>query len=150
CGDVAFVVEGATTQSPTMASFGIDRAAQTLPSPFAVDPSSRPAAGRQATTVEDEHRYKDKLFLLIRASEMCVSEMSIDRILDELIALAVQVLEVDRITLLTLDDASLELEPRVQRTFVGAAQPLYSARVVNWVIDHGSPASFADVSRDRS
>jgi len=161
CGDITFLVEGTTLlstkvsnrgPSPQQAQQAQDRSVQTLPSPFALDPnaSRRPAlrSGPQVT-VEGEQRYKDKLFLLIRASELCVSELSIDRVLDELIALAVQVLEVDRIALLTLDDVTLEMRPRVIKTFVAAAQYPYSTRVLGWVVDHGSPASFADVSRDR-
>ncbi|MDF2692097.1 MAG: Adenylate cyclase [Labilithrix sp.] len=155
CGDITFLIESATTRSPkgSIAAFQ-DRAAQTLPSPFALDPSvnKRPAARKNAhVTVEDgDQRYKDKLFLLIRASELCVSEQSIDRILEELIVLAVQVLEVDRIALLRLDETTLEMRPRVIKTFVPQGQYPYSTRVVNWVVDHGSPASFADVSRDRT
>ena len=148
CGDITFLVEGATARNPK-----ISVAAQTLPSPLAMDPSASRRAARPATpqvTVDEEQRYKDKLFLLIRASELLVSEMSLDRVLDELVALAVQVLEVDRIALLTLDDASLEMEPRVLRTFASSSLRPFSRRVVDWVVDHGSPASFADVSRDPS
>lgn len=151
CGDITFLVEGATTRSPRVSVQ--DRAAQTLPSPFALDPtaSRRPTAHPGPhVTVEDDQRYKDKLFLLIRASELCVSQMTIDKVLDELVVLAVQVLEVDRIALLTLDDATLEMRPRVIKTFVARGQQPYSQRVVDWVVDHGSPASFADVSRDRT
>lgn len=154
CGDITFLVESATTRSPKLsATLSQDRAAQTLPSPFAIDPSvsRRPTAHPGPhVTVDDEQRYKDKLFLLIRASELCVSELKIDRILEELVILAVQVLEVDRIALLTLDDVTLEMRPRVIRTFVTQMPNPYSQRVVDWVVDHGSPASFADVSRDRT
>ncbi|MBX3207460.1 MAG: FHA domain-containing protein [Labilithrix sp.] len=156
CGDITFLLEGTTTRSTKVSNQGAfhqDRAAQTLPSPFAIDPSVARRPTVHATpnvTVADDQRYKDKLFLLIRASELCVSELSIDRVLDELIALAVQVLEVDRIALLALDDATLDMRPRVIRTFVAPHQYPYSTRVVDWVVDHGSPASFADVSRDRT
>ena len=155
CGDITFLVESATTRSPKApAPYVQDRTAQTLPSPFAIDPSvgRRPAAEhlRPQVTVEDEQRYKDKLFLLIRASELCVSEMKVDRILEELVVLAVQVLDIDRIALLMLDDVTLEMRPRVIKTFVPAGETPYSQRVVDWVVDHGSPASFADVSRDRT
>jgi adenylate cyclase len=148
CGDITFLLEGATTRSPKMSV-----AAQTLPSPLALDPT----ASRRPTKVpapqvldEDDQRYKDKLFLLIRASELLVSEMSLDRVLDELVVLAVQVLEVDRIAILTLDEQSLEMKPRVLKTFTSTSQRPYSKRVVDWVVDHGGPASFADVSRDES
>jgi adenylate cyclase len=158
CGDITFLLEGATTRSPRVVSQaggggGMERAAQTLPSPFALDPSAsrRPTAHPGPhVVVEDEQRYKDKLFLLIRASELCVSEMRIDKVLDELVVLAVQVLSVDRIALLALDDITLEMRPRVIKTFVSTAHQPYSKRVVDWVVDHGSPASFADVSKDRT
>ena len=42
------------------------------------------------------------------------------------------------------------MKPRVIKTFVGAAPRPYSKRVVDWVVDKGSPTSFADVSRDTS
>jgi len=132
---------------PTM-----DKAAQTMPSPLA-DLSALRRAGSSSqpqVTDGDEQRYKDKLFLLIRASELCVSELPIDKILDELVGLAVQVLVVDRIALLTLDEASLVMRPRVVKSFAPANAAPWSQRVVDWVVDHGSPASFNDVSRDRS
>lgn len=154
CGDITFLVESATARSPKHpAAPHQDRTAQTLPSPFAIDPSisRRPAAHPGPhVTVDGEQRYKDKLFLLIRASELCVSEMKIDRILEELVVLAVQVLDVDRIALLMLDEVSLEMRPRVIKTFVPPGQYPYSQRVVDWVVEHGSPTSFADVSRDRT
>jgi adenylate cyclase len=148
CGDITFLLEGATTRSPK-----ISVGAQTLPSPLALDAS----LGKRVTKVpshvvhlDDEQRYKDKLFLLIRASELLVGEQPLDRMLDELVVLAVQVLEVDRIALLTLDEKTLEIKPKVIKTFVGAAPRPYSKRVVDWVVDKGSPTSFSDVSRDRT
>ncbi len=148
CGDITFLVEGATTQSPKMSV-----AAQTLPSPLAMEGSAsrRPTKiAAPQVIVQDEQRYKDKLFLLIRASELLVSEASLDRVLEDLVALASQVLEVDRIALLTLDDTTLEMKPRVLKTFTSSSLRPYSRRVVDWVVDHGSPASFADVSRDKT
>jgi len=150
CGDITFVLEGATVRTP--ASTQDDRAAQTLPSPFALGPAAlrRKAARQPQVLVDESQRYKDKLFLLIRASELCVSQLQIDTLLEELVLLAVQVLEVDRIVLLTLDDATLEMRPRVVKTFVTTSAMPWSKRVVDWVVDHGEPASFPDVSGDRT
>jgi adenylate cyclase len=147
CGDITFLLEGATARSPK-----VSVAAQTLPSPLAIDPtaSRRPTKPPAPVVVEDDQRYKDKLFLLIRASELLVSEIGIEKILDELVVLAVQVLEVDRIVLLTLDEQTLEMKPRVLKTFTSVSQRPYSKRVVDWVVDHGSPGSFGDVSKDKS
>jgi adenylate cyclase len=145
CGDVTFLMEGATTRSPKV-SVG----AQTLPSPLGLDTSmsKRITKVPQAVVVDEEQRYKDKLFLLIRASELLVGEQPLERMLDEIVVLAVQVLEVDRIALLALDDKTLQMKPKVIKTFVGATPRPYSKRVVDWVVDKGSPTSFADVSRD--
>lgn len=146
CGDITFLVEGATTRDTK-----VSVPAQTLPSPFALEASAsrRPTkVAAPAVVVEEDQRYKDKLFVMLRASELLVGELSVDRLLEELVALTVQVLEVDRIALLTLDEQTLELKPRVVKAFAGAHATPYSRRVVNWVIDHGTAASFADVSRD--
>jgi adenylate cyclase len=148
CGDITFLIEGATTRSPKI-SVGV----HTLPSPLALDASMSKRTTKvppPAVTVEDDQRYKDKLFLLIRASELLVGEQPLDRMLDELVVLAVQVLEVDRISLLTLDDQTLEIKPTVIKTFAGASPRPYSKRVVDWVVDKGSPTSFTDVSTDTS
>jgi adenylate cyclase len=154
CGDIAFLLGGADHRRSPIAPPNVqDRTAQTMPSPLALDcnlgrrPHVRP---EPAVSVADDARYKDKLFLLVRASELCVNELDIDRVLDELVALAVQVLEVDRIVLLTRDADAGEMRPRVVKTFVAPNQYPYSARVVDWVVSHGSATSFADVSRDRT
>jgi adenylate cyclase len=150
CGDIMFLVEGATVRSPRISVE--ERTAQTLPSPLA-DLSVPRRGGGSPQSDADDARHKDKLFLLIRASELCVSELPIDKILDELVVLAVQVLAVDRIALLTLDEATLVMRPRVVKTYAAVMPPAkspWSERVVDWVVDHGSPASFDDVSRDRS
>jgi len=150
CGDITVLVEGATARTPK-ASFG----AQTLPSPLLIDPGS---ASKRPTRVpppavvvdDDPGRYKDKLFLLVRVSELLVGETAIDKTLEEIIVLAVEALEVDRIALLTLDEKSLQMKPRAVKTFAGATPRPYSKRVVDWVVDRGSPTSFADVSKDKT
>jgi adenylate cyclase len=153
CGDITFLFDSATTRQPKI-SVGV----QTLPSPLGLD-FAAPSLSKRITKlpapsplvqIEDDQRYKDKLFLLIRASELLVGEQPLDRMLEELVVLAVQVLEVDRIALLTLDEKTLEIKPKVIKTFVGAAPRPYSKRVVDWVVDKGSPTSFADVSKDKT
>jgi adenylate cyclase len=145
CGDITFLMEGATTRNPR-----ISVGAQTLPSPLALDPTLNKRVTKAPFVVDEEQRYKDKLFLLIRASELLVGEMPLERMLDELVVLAVQVLEVDRIALLALDDKTLQMKPKVIKTFVGAAPRPYSKRVVDWVVDKRSPTSFSDVSSDKT
>lgn len=160
CGDVTFMVEGPAEPSvrPVVEEdLGSDArmsvVAQTLPSPLALEQalSKRPTRiPSPAVVVEDEGRYREKLFVLIRASELLASDLDLDRLLDELVVLAAQVLEVDRLALLTLDEETLEMNPRVVKAFVPTTGPRYSRRVVDWVVDHGSPASFGDVAKDRT
>jgi adenylate cyclase len=162
CGDITFLVEGSTIRSPaqtkaipnvpTMNS-ARDEEVHTLQSPLNMNTAVSPRHNVGIATklsADQEERIKERLFLLIRASELCVSELSIDRMLDELVTTVVQVLQVDRIALLALDEHTLIMSPRVVKSFsgVGSHYP-YSHRVVDWVIDHGSPATFPDVSRDR-
>ncbi|AKU97996.1 Adenylate cyclase [Labilithrix luteola] len=150
CGDITFLVESATSHVPRTLNSG---SAQTLPSPFAVDAiaSKRgrnltPAAGAPAV----DERYKDKLFVLIRASELLTASLPIDRLLEELVVLAAQVVDVDRLALLTRTSASAKPVARVVKTFLGGARAPYSQRVVDWVFAHGSQTSFADLGRDKT
>lgn len=150
CGDITFLVEGSTARH-VKGAVGVPSAiAQTLPSPFAIESttSKRPTKLPAPVVVDDDTRFKDKLFLVIRATELLVGELSLERVLDELVVLAVQALEADRLSLLTLDEATGEMKPRVLKTFVAASAAPFSRRVVDWVVDNGSPASFTDVSRD--
>ncbi len=156
CGDVSFLVEAGSDQADEdrrISEAKMSAVAQTLPSPLALEQalSKRPTRiPSPAVVVDDEGRYREKLFVLIRASELLASDLSVDRLLDELVVLGAQVLEVDRLALLTLDEETLEMNPRVLKSFAPANGAPYSQRVVDWVVDHGSPATFADVSKDRT
>ena len=163
CGDVTFLLEetaparakankagdGLAKTLPTTRSPAIDRLNNTLPSPFAVDTyKSRPPPATGPDGVDG--RMKEKLFLLMRASELCVGDLPIERLLQELVGLATQVFEADRICVLMIDEKTLELRLRVNKSFVPVQKQAYSIRVVDWVVDHGSPVSFDDISIDRS
>lgn len=148
CGEITFLVESGTAKNPK-----ISRATQTLPSPLEQDGSisKRPTrVPTPAILIEDDPRNREKLFALIRATELLIGAMPLDRLLDELLVLCVQVFEVDRIALLTLDEDTLDMKPRMLKTFVSASHAPYSQRVVDWVVNHGTAATFADVSRDRT
>ena len=163
CGDVSFFLEGdgpahakadgrgktqPTPRSPSLPPN--DRLNNTLPSPFAVDTyKSKPPPPSPGPGAEDE-RVKEKLFLLMRASELCVTDLPIDRLLQDLVGLAAQVFEADRLCVLMLDDRTLELRLRVNKSFVPVQKQAYSIRVVDWVVDHGSPVSYDDISTDRT
>lgn len=151
CGDITFLVESATSHLPRTLSSG---SAQTLPSPFAMDAISskrgRNAPAPVETPAVADERYKDKLFVLIRASELLTASLPIDRLLEELVVLAAQVIEVDRLALLTRTSAAAKPVARVVKTFLGGTRAPYSQRVVDWVFANGSQTSFADLARDKT
>lgn len=151
CGDVSFLLDRG---DDAVSEAKMSAVAQTMPSPLALEQalSRRPTRIPAPAVVVDEAdgRYREKLFVLVRASELLASDLPVERLLEELVVLAAQVLEVDRLALLTLDEETLEMVPRVLKSFVGAKTAPYSQRVVDWVVDHGSPATFADVTKDRS
>lgn len=152
CGDITFLVKDPT--APRWSSGDYAPGAQTLPSPFALEPrlGRRPSSAPPAepTSEAASSRFKDKLFLLIRASELCVSGLPLERLLEELVVLAVHGVELDRLVLLTRDDESGKLRPRLVRSFVGPSSEPYSKRVVDWVEREGRAATFGDVSTDRA
>ncbi len=152
CGDITFLVERAGAEEGTPARPYVP-SAQTLPSQFVLESAGTKPSAKALPRLprpDDDQRYKDRLFVLIRATEILAAGGKDDSSLDELVVLAVQVLEVDRIALTTLDDDTLEIETRVLKTFVTTSMPPFSERVVDWVLDHGRPTSFADLSADRT
>jgi adenylate cyclase len=151
CGDVNFMLEAGAHDAPPASEPKLSVVAQTLPSPLALGQAlSRrpPRTAAQPAVTEDDGRHREKLFVLVRATELLSSQLGLERLLDELSALGAQVLDVDRLALLTLDEESLDMSPRIIKAFVGSLGAPYSQRVIDWVVDHGSPGSFADVSKD--
>lgn len=153
CGDITFLIETSTT--PTAAAGVAARlprqevTAQTLPSLLALgEKAKKLEQPPPQVTIADEQRHREKLLLLVQASELCVRETRVDRILDELVTIAARALDLERIALLTLDLVTMEMKPRVMRTVSTDGRPPYSRRVVEWIVHHGRPATFADVSRD--
>jgi len=146
CGDVRFLVESATSHA-TLATPKPPPSARTLPSPLADDALIRRRAAPVANHAEND-RAKDKLFVVIRATELVASGQRIDKLLAELVVLAAQVLTIDRVAVLTRTGSAHELEGRVVKAFAGEHHPPYSQRVVDWVLTQQSPASFADVASD--
>lgn len=154
CGDIEFRLGGPGARGARAISRD---PAQTLPSALALGPIVARPSGVDRPVVtdaprpfdDDDARFQDKLFLLVRASELCVSDASLDALLDELVVIAAQALEADRVAVFTIDDVTAELRPRASRSFVGHPEQPCSRRVVDWVVGHGSPAAFGDVSSDR-
>lgn len=156
CGDVNFLLESGAPESqgdlvgssePKMSAV-----AQTLPSPLALDAIKRSSKMPPPAVVaaDDGARYREKLAALIRGSELLASSAPLERLLEELAGLGAQVLEIDRLALLTLDEETLEMTPRVLKSFVSVVGAPFSRRVVDWVVDGGAPGAFEDVSHDET
>jgi adenylate cyclase len=151
CGDVVFAIERksarvamppASERTLISSSDGCESSVEVLP-----DAPTAPNV-----VVEGDRRYKDRAFVLIRATEVCVSDVPLERMLDELVvlALAVQVMPADRIVLFTLDAESAEMKPRVVKALAGRGEFPCSGRVINAVVNAGAASMFSDVSADAS
>lgn len=149
CGDIPFLVTSPTSRT------AVSVAATTLQSPLATEPSAsrrntRVPTARVKLEPDDATRGRERMLALARSTELLVSEGALDAILDELVVSAVQVLDLDRITMLTLDASTAVMAPRVVKSFAGSARRPYSRRVVDYVIDRGIAMAFADVSKDET
>lgn len=147
CGDVPFLVHRAGERAPR------PPAAHTLPSPLAHPDLAAPTAKiaravRSASVVDGEgpSRYENKLYALLRVSELCASGAPIERQLEEIVALGARAVEAD-VAVLLLRGADGTPRPRSAWPSPIPARPPYDRRVVAWVLDRGS-ASFADVPND--
>ncbi len=146
CGDIAFLVEGVTGRTPSL-----PKIARTLPSPQALDAG----ASRRPTNVPShlfsgKDREKGYFASLIRAGEILVSDAPPERVVDELVALVIPALDVDRVVLLTRASRGPDLTPRVVKVIVDGAATPFSRRVVEWTIQHGSASTFGELATDRS
>lgn len=97
-----------------------------------------------------EARAREKLQILLKVSEMLSSPASIDEVLATILELAFEILDVDRGTVLMLDDDGVP-QPRVSRTRLGPARDgadSFSRQIVNYVISEGCAALFGDTQAD--
>jgi adenylate cyclase len=119
----------------------------TLPSHGQTTPGATALNLRAATA---EERAREKLQILLKVSEMLSSPASIDEVLATILDLAFQILDVDRGTVLTLDEVGA-LQPRVSRTRsdqASEAEGSYSHQIVDYVIREGHGALFANTQAD--
>lgn len=98
---------------------------------------------------------EERLRILLKVSQLLASPASIDEVLARVLDLAVEILDIDRATLLLTDEATGELTPRVFRSrSAGPADgpahgPAYSRNIVEYVRRHSVAALFADAQADR-
>jgi adenylate cyclase len=145
CGDVRFLVRNTASQTTPRPP---PPSARTLPSMLASDALVKRRAAPATTSGED--RAKDRLFVLIRATEFLASGQRIDKVLEEFAVLAAQVLTIDRVAVLMRASSTNEFERRLLKTFAGEHRSPYSQRVVDSVLMNKTSARFGDVASDRT
>ncbi|MCL2779877.1 MAG: FHA domain-containing protein [Polyangiaceae bacterium] len=143
CGDVRFFVKSATARVLPPAHL----LAHTLPSPADEAITER---HEDPVTITASDRAKNKLFLLIRATEFVACGHPTSELVEELAILASQALSIDRIAVLIREGTPPELKLRVTKTNRPEQRPEYSQRVTQWAFDHASATSFADVACDNT
>ena len=160
CGDVVFSFVAAAP------SVRVPFASPTLVCDLKADPSRRslqqlltmhagdvPIGGRTALNLRAssaEERAREKLQILLKVSEMLSSPASIDEVLATILDLAFQILDVDRGTVLMVDESGVP-QPRVSRTREGRtheAHDHFSRQIVNYVLSEGHGALFGDTQAD--
>jgi adenylate cyclase len=93
---------------------------------------------------------EEKLRVLLKVSQLLSSPEHVDKLLPKILELVVQILDVDRATILMLDEATDTLVPTVIRTKKGNenGQDFYSQHIVNYVRQHEVAVLFSDALSD--
>ncbi len=162
CGDVVFSFVGGDAPPASLVDGGVpamvcslesDPLTQPLERLLSRLPSNALAAGSSALHLKSAtaaERARDKLHILLKVSELLSSPSSIDELLAKILELAFQILDIDRGTVLTVDEAGVPA-PRVSRSRVGPvadARDAFSRQIVGYVLEHGVGALFADTHAD--
>jgi len=93
---------------------------------------------------------EERLRILLKVSQLLASPAPIDRLLETVLDLALDILDIDRAAILMASEASGDLEPRVIKTRQGvpAAGPIYSQHIVEYVRQNSVAALFGDAQSD--
>lgn len=112
------------------------------------DPSSKTALGLRASAAPDRER--ERLRILLKVSQLLSSPAPLDEVLASMLALAFEILDIDRAAVLMVDEATGELEARAVKTRAGvtAGDAPYSRSVARWVVDRSAAALFSDAAAD--
>ncbi len=150
CGDVVFEIMGPGTPA---APGGRPGSARPPSDRLAEQPTTVASIDRDVSRLGmDEllgRRVRDKLQVLLKVSQLLSSPRDIDALLDEVLALVLRIMDVDRAAVLLVDEASGQLVPRVVKSSRGTTPGrFYSEHIVRWVRDHGVAALFADARAD--
>lgn len=93
---------------------------------------------------------EERLRILLKVSQLLASPTSLDRLLETILDLALEILDIDRAAILMTDPDSGELEPRVVKTRPGvpAGGTIFSRHIVEYVRDQSVAALFGDAQSD--
>ncbi len=89
--------------------------------PAIVDASPSGASHLKVTAQSLEERREKKLSLLLEISKELSKQQELDRLLDKVVDFTFQIMNVDRVSILLLDEKSKELIPRVSKSRTGDA-----------------------------
>lgn len=93
---------------------------------------------------------EERLRILLKVSQLLASPTSLDRLLETILDLALEILDIDRAAILMTDPESGELAPRVVKTRPGvsAEGAVYSRHIVEYVREKSVAALFGDAQSD--
>jgi adenylate cyclase len=143
CGDVVFswlADPGAAIEA---------RALPTMVCDVDDDPARRSLGELLTIYAEDRtDRARARLEILLKVSELLSSPGDIDEVLGRILDLALAILDIDRGTVLLLDEQG-EPQPRVTRHKTPSGDPhTFSSHIVRYVLREGVAALFADTRAD--
>jgi signal transduction histidine kinase len=117
-----------------------------LRSPITRLVTERGAEGARAAGARAESRLRT----LIEVTKLLPVSDDIDALLRKILDLVFQILDVDRGVILLVDEKTGALEPRVVKTLTAAPDgtPIYSQKIVQYVLEKSVAALFSDAAQD--
>lgn len=93
---------------------------------------------------------EERLRILLKVSQLLASPTSLDRLLETVLDLALEILDIDRAAILMTDAETGELAPRVVKTRPGisAEGAVFSRHIVEYVREESVAALFGDARAD--
>lgn len=89
--------------------------------PAIVEAKAQGASHLKVSAESQEERGRKKLSLLLEISKELSKQQELDRLLDKVVDFTFQIMNVDRVSILLMDDKSKELVPRVSKSRTGDA-----------------------------
>jgi signal transduction histidine kinase len=120
------------------------------PSPRVVRALTRVPIARLSPERSRAEPAADRLRILLEVAKLLSGREDVDVLLSRILDLAFQMLDVDRGAVLLIDEESGRLEPKVtkQKRPSPEGGPIYSQRIVDYVLENSVAAVFADAAAD--